>query len=109
MRFGMKHYLVGLAILTLSLPVWARTYKQSVEIKKDAMIGSTQLKPGSYSLMADDAKKELEIKQGSKTVATVPGAWVKTPQKIRASSVDFDGDKITGVDFSGSEQVFQIQ
>ena len=67
------------------------------------------MKPGSYSLTADDTKKELEIKQGSKTVATVPGEWVKTPRKIRASSVGFDGDKITSVDFSGSDQTFKVE
>ena len=109
MRLFVKHYLAGLAALTLTMPVWARTYKESLDLKKDTMIGSSQLKPGSYSLTADDAKKELDIRESGKIIATVPGQWVKIPQKTRASSVDFDGNKITEVEFSGSDQAFQVQ
>ena len=112
MQLCMKHYLAGVAsfaFLALTIPVSARTNKQSVDISKDTMIGSTQLKPGSYSLTADDAKKELEVRQNGKIVATVPGQWNKTPQKIKASLVTFDGDKVTEVQFGGSDQTFQLQ
>jgi hypothetical protein len=30
MRFRVKHYLAGLAVLTLTMPVWARAYKVGV-------------------------------------------------------------------------------
>jgi hypothetical protein len=107
MRFRVKHYLAGLAVLTLTMPVWARTYKESLILNKNAMIGSAQLKPGSYELTADDTKKELNILQKGKIIATVQGQWVKIPQKAGASEVDFDGDKITQVQFSGIDQAFQ--
>jgi hypothetical protein len=70
-------------------------------------IGSTQLKPGSYDFTADDTKMELNILQKGKIIATVQGQWVKIPQKAGASEVDFDGDKITQVQFSGIDQAFQ--
>ena len=107
MRFRVKHCITGLVVLTLTLPVWARTYKESLVLDKNTTIGSSQLKPGSYQLTADDAKKELNILQNGKIIATVQGQWVKIPQKAQSPSVDIDHDKITQVQFSGSDQAFQ--
>jgi hypothetical protein len=107
MRFRVKHYIAGLAVLTLTMQVWARTYKESLVLDKNSTIGSAQLKPGSYQITADDTKKELNIMQNGKIIATVQGQWVKIPQKAQASSIDTDHDKITQVQFSGSDQAFQ--
>jgi hypothetical protein len=107
MRFHVKHYIAGLAVLVLTMPVWARTYKASMTLDKNTTIGSAQLKPGSYDLTADDTKKELNILQKGKIVATVQGEWVKIPQKAQAPGFDTDHDKITQVKFSGSDQAFQ--
>ena len=81
MRLRAKHCLAILAVLTLTLPVWARTYKETINPEKDTMIGSTQLKAGSYDLSGDPAKKELQIWENGKVMATVQGQWVKLPQK----------------------------
>jgi hypothetical protein len=104
-----KHCLAVLAVLTLTLPVWARTYKETINPEKDTTIGTAQLKAGSYDLMADPAKKELQILENGKVMATVQGAWVKLPQKPQYSTVISDGNKITQVQFSGSDQAFQVQ
>jgi len=87
--------------------VWARTYKQTLVLSSNATIGSTQLKPASYELAADDTKMELNILQKGKIIATVQGEWVKIPQKAQSPGVDSDRDKITQVRFSGSDQAFQ--
>jgi hypothetical protein len=108
MRLRAKHYLAGLAVLIMTVPVWARTYKESLVLDKNTTIGSAQLKPGSYELTADDAKKELNILQKGKVIATVQGQWVKMPQKAQGAGVDSDNDKITQVRFSGSDQAFQL-
>jgi hypothetical protein len=107
MRFRVKHYIAGFAVLILTIPVCARTYKESLILDKSSTMGSTQLKPGTYQLTADDTKKELIILQNGKIIATVEGQWVKTPQKAQAASIDTDQDKITQVRFSGSDQAFQ--
>jgi hypothetical protein len=107
MRFSVKHYIAGLTVLILTIPVCARTYKEPLILDKSSTMGSTQLKPGTYQLTADDAKKELNILQNGKIIATVQGQWVKIPQKAQAASIDIDQDKITQVRFSGSDQVFQ--
>jgi predicted metal-binding membrane protein len=109
MKISAKYLLVGLATLTLTMPAWAHTYRQNLAVNKDTAMGSQQLKPGSYQLEFDDNKMELTIFQKGKVVATVPGQWAKIPQKAKISQVDSDGDKITQVQFSGSDQVFQLQ
>jgi hypothetical protein len=109
MRLRVKHYFAGLALLALTLPVWARTYKQSLAVNKNTTIGSAQLQPGSYDLTADDSKPEITIMQKGKVVATVPGEWVKIQQKAKSSNVESDGDKVTEVQFSGMDQAFKVQ
>ena len=109
MRLRAKHCLAVIAVLTLTLPVWARTYKETINPQKDTMIGSTQLKAGSYDLSGDPAKKELQIWENGKVMATVQGDWVKLPQKPQYSTVVSDGNRITQVQFSGNDQAFEVQ
>jgi len=110
MRLSMKHCLAGLAAVALTTPVWAaRTYKEPLSIAENTTIGSAQLKPGSYELAANDAKKDLNILQNGKVVATVPGQWVKLTQKPQYSMVISNGDKITQVEFGGTEEAFKVQ
>ena len=110
MRLRMKHCVAVLAVLTMTMPAWARTYKETISPEKDTMIGGTELKAGSsYELSADDAKKELKIVENGKVLTTVQGQWVKLPQKPQYSTVVSDGNKITQVQFSGSDQAFQLQ
>ena len=108
MRLRVKHYLVALAFLTLTMPLYARTHKYSLALSKNTTIGSAQLKPGSYDLTADDAKKELNILQNGKIIATVQGQWVKILGKGQGAGVESEDDKITQVRFSGSDQAFQL-
>ena len=108
MRLRVKHYLAALAVLALTVPVWARTYKAPLALSKNTTIGSAQLKPGSYELTADDTKNELNILQKGKVIATVQGQWVRIPPTAQTAGVDTDNDKITQVRFSGSGQAFQL-
>jgi hypothetical protein len=108
MRFRAKHYLAGLAFLTLTMPVWARTHKESFTLGKNTTIGSAQLNSGTYEFAADDTKTELNILQKGKIIATVQGQWVKIPQKALFGGIDSKDDKITRVQFSGSDQAFQL-
>jgi hypothetical protein len=67
------------------------------------------VKPGTYQLNADDAKKDLTVLQNNKVVATVSGQWIKLPKKVDNSSIMTDGNKVTQIQFSGSDQAFQPQ
>ena len=108
MCIRVKQFLVGLAILTLTVPAWARTYKYALAFRSNTTIGSAQLKAGSYEFTADDTKKELNILQKGKIIATVQGQWVKILDKTQGAGVDSQDDKITQVRFSGSNQAFQL-
>ena len=105
----MKCILAGFAALALVVTVQARTHKDTWNLDKPVTIGSTQLKPGSYQLNADDAKKELAVMLNGKVVAMVSGQWVKLPKKADYTSVETTGDKVTQVQFGGSDQAFQPQ
>ncbi|PYU68542.1 MAG: hypothetical protein DMG49_15725 [Acidobacteria bacterium] len=105
----MRYVLAGFAVLALVTAVQARTHKDAWNLDKTVTIGGTQMKPGSYQLNGDDAKKELTVLQNGKVVATVSGQWVKLPQKADYTSVETTGDKVTQVLFGGSDQAFQPQ
>src|SRR5579862_7558215 len=109
MSLRVKQCVAMLAVLALSLPAFARVYKQDITADKDTSIGGTSLKAGSYELSADSGKKELQIWSNGKVMATVQGDWVKLPSKPQYSTVVSDGTKITQVQFSGSDQAFQVQ
>ena len=109
MRFHTKYYFAALAALALTIPAYARTFKQTLVLNSNTTIGSTQLKPASYEVTGDDSKNEINFMQKGKVIATVPGKWTKILQKAVASSVVFTGDKITQVQFSGSDQEFAPQ
>ena len=98
-----------LAALAMTVPVWARTYKEELTADKDTNVGGTMLKPGSYELAADSTKTQLQIWSNGKMMATVQGQWVKLPAKPQYSTVVSDGNKVTQVQFSGSDQAFQLQ
>lgn len=109
MRLRVKQGVALLAVLAFSMPVWARTYKEQLTEDKETSIGGTTLKAGSYELSADSAKKELQVLSNGKVVGTVQGNWVKLPSKPQFSTVIADGNKITQVQFGGSDQAFQVQ
>jgi hypothetical protein len=98
-----------LAVLAMTVPAWARTYKEELTADKDTNIGGTMLKAGSYELSADSGKTQLEILVNGKVMATVQGQWVKLPSKPQYSTVVSDGNKVTQVQFSGTDQAFQVQ
>ena len=110
MRLSITRYALGVfATLALVATVQAKTHKNTWNLDKTVTIGSTQMKPGSYQLNGDDAKKELTVLQNGKTVASVSGQWVKLPKKSDYTSVETTGDKVTEVLFGGSDRAFQPQ
>lgn len=110
MRLSVMRYVLGsFAALALVTTVQARTHKDMWNLDKTVTIGSTQVKPGTYQLNGDDAKKELTVLQNGKVIATASGEWVKLPKKADYTSVEMTGDKVTQVLFGGSDQAFQPQ
>jgi hypothetical protein len=108
MRLKSIQLLSTIALLTLAAPVWAHTRTATAQISETTTIGGTQLKPGEYQLKVEDNATQLQITQNRKVIAVVPVQWIQLPQKPSTTDVQFDGNKITEVDFGGNTQAVQI-
>ncbi len=110
MRLHAKQFLGGLALLALSVPVWA-AHSDSVAFYSDGTttIAGTQLKQGDYQLKVKDNATELQVtNQDGKVVAHVPVQWVQNPNKPETTTVVVDNNKIVEVDFGGKTQAVKI-
>ncbi|HJZ52839.1 MAG TPA: hypothetical protein VJ228_11610 [Candidatus Acidoferrales bacterium] len=106
-----KSYLAAIAMFGLSLPLWARTNSVPLQVDHTLTIGNQQLKPGDYSLKANDGDNQLRIVRSDdgKTVATVPVQWIDLSQKARQSEVLMKEDRIVQIDFDGKTKAVEIQ
>ncbi len=111
MSISKKGYLAAIAILGLSLPLWARTNSVPLEVDHTLTIGNQQLTPGQYNLKATDGDNQLRIvrNDNGKTVATVPVQWIDLSQKARQSEVLMREDRIVQIDFDGKTKAIEIR
>jgi hypothetical protein len=113
-RRGMNIVFSALAALALALPVAARhdandnksAVKASMDLVTPATLGGTQVKPGSYSVSADDSK--VSLFRDGKLVAEAPIQWKDAPAKARYSAVVTDGDQIKEIHFNGKAKYVEI-
>ncbi|MGA7842829.1 MAG: hypothetical protein WBS17_10095 [Candidatus Acidiferrales bacterium] len=110
MEIRTKTCLAVVAVLVLSLPIWARTDSAQLEIDHPVTIGAQQLEPGTYNLKANDGEKQISIVRADngKTVASVPCEWIQLAQKPRQTEVLFDADRVVEIDFSGKTEAVAI-
>lgn len=105
-----KTCLTAVALLVLSVPIWARTNSAQLEIDHPVTIGTQQLAPGTYELKANDAQNQINVvrAEDGKTVATIPCEWVQLAQKPRQTEVLFNADRVVEIDFSGQTKAAAI-
>jgi hypothetical protein len=98
-----KSFLIAVAVLALSLPMWARTDSAQLVIDHPVTIGTQQLEPGTYDLKANDGENQISVVRADngKTVASVPCQWVQLAQKPRQTEVLFNADRVVEIDFAG--------
>jgi hypothetical protein len=98
-----KTSLTVVAVLALSLPIWARTDSAQLVIDHPVTIGTQQLEPGTYNIKANDGENEVNIVRADngKTIASVPCEWVQLAQKPRETEVLFNADRVVEIDFGG--------
>jgi hypothetical protein len=110
MEIRMKTFLAVVAVLTLSLPMWAGTDSAQLVVDHPVTIGAQQLEPGSYNLKAKDGEKQLNVirTDNGKTVASVPCEWVQLAQKARQTEVLFNADRVIEIDFGGKTEAVAI-
>jgi hypothetical protein len=113
MRLRLTGLFAALAVLLLTLPALAAknapgTNSATFSVHDPTTIGTTQLKPGEYSLQAVDGQNELEILQRGKVVGKAPCHWITLPAKAEQSEVLADQGKVTQVNFKGNAQAVQL-
>jgi hypothetical protein len=106
-----KTCLAVVAVLVLSLPIWARTDSAQLVVDHPVTIGTQQLEPGTYNLKANDGDKQISIARADngKIVASVPCEWVQLAQKARQTEVLFNADRVIEIDFSGKTEAVAIR
>jgi hypothetical protein len=112
MRIHANKFLGGLAVLAMALPLWAGTSSHNdstaFDVTQTATVGQTQLAPGHYTLQANEASNELNIRQNGKMVASVRCHWVQLPQKAHDSEVLANNNHVTEVDFRGRTEALKV-
>ena len=104
-----KKYLAVFAFSLITLPVWA-AHMDSItwEPNQPISIGTTQVKPGTYQLRAEEGQSELQVLQNGKVIATVPCTWMHLPNKAEYSEVQTNNNQVTQVQFGGRTEAAQF-
>lgn len=110
MELRAKTCITAVAVLVLSLPIWARTDSAQLVIDHPITIGTQQLKPGIYDLKANDAQNQINVvrAEDGKTVASIPCEWVQLAQKPRQTEILFNADRVVEIDFAGQTKAVAI-
>jgi len=105
-----KTCITAVAVLVLSLPIWARTDSAQLVIDHPVTIGTQQLKPGIYDLKANDAQNQINVlrAEDGKTVTSIPCEWVQLAQKPRQTEILFNADRVVEIDFAGQDKAVAI-
>jgi len=109
MRLKINQLLCAITLLTLAVPVWARTHSTTAYSDGTTTIAGTQLKAGDYELKVEDNGTELRVTQDGKLVAHVPVQWIQLPNKAKNTEVMIDNNQIIEVQFGGETQAVQIR
>lgn len=110
MRFQVKPYLAVLAIFAFAMVASAsmRTDSTRYNVTQMTKIGHTQLKPGNYTLKAQESKDQLRVLHDGKLIATVPCHWMKLAKKADNSEIFSNKNRVTRVEFQGRKEALKV-
>lgn len=111
MAIRMKSYLAAIAVLGISLPLWAHTDSVPFQVDHTLTIGTQQLEPGNYNLKSKDGENQLQIVRNSdgKTIATVPCTWIDLSRKADQSEVVTNENRVVEVEFDGKNKAIEFR
>ena len=102
-----------LVALALAMPVAARVGTNGtkpVSVKMEFLnpitFGGTEIKPGTYTVTADDSK--VTVMQNGKMLAEAPISWKDSAMKASYSNIVTVGDKVTEIHFGGKTRYAAI-
>ncbi|MFQ3580328.1 MAG: hypothetical protein SNJ67_01350 [Chloracidobacterium sp.] len=102
------------AVMLVSVPVWAAKRKRDMVIPRDCMVQGQEVKTGNYTVEYDDEQPgELLIRSGSREIARTKYTMAELPKPATADTVVFtnkDGvRKIARIEMKGSKMALQVE
>jgi hypothetical protein len=103
-----------LVALVLAMPLAARAVagnnskptSATMDVLSAISLGGKQLKPGTYTVTADDSK--VTLAQNGKVLAEAPVQWKDETNKARYSNIVTVGDQVTEIHFGGKMRYVTI-
>ena len=110
MRSYVKKCLAVAAVLLFAAVVWAstRTDTTRYDVTQTMKIGQTQLKPGNYTLKANESQYQLRVLHDGVLVATIPCHWVKLNRKANNTEIFSNKNRVTRVQFQGRQEAVRV-
>lgn len=100
-----------MALTAMSVSVWAKndsgdTITTSLKLTAATTVGTTQLAPGDYKVIADGSKAKFE--KGNKVVAEVPCTLKDFNGKINETTFVLDNNKLTEIQVAGKSKAIEF-
>jgi len=112
-RRGVNAVAPILIALVMAMPLAARVGTNgtkptttSMEILNTISLGGTQIKPGTYTVTADDSK--VTLTQKGKMIAEAPAQWKDGSVKARYSNIVTVNDQVTEIHFGGKMRYVSV-
>lgn len=106
-RRGVNRVVLFIVALVLAVPLVTRTAaangskstSATMDILTKVSLNGKELKPGTYTVTADDSK--VTLAQNGKVMAEAPVRWKDETSKSRNSTIVTTDDQVTEIHFSG--------
>jgi hypothetical protein len=82
------------------------TITTNLKLTSPTTIGTTQLAPGEYKVIADGSKAKFQ--QGSKVVAEIPCTLKDFNGKVNQTTFIIDNNKLTEIQVSGKSKTIEF-
>lgn len=111
-RRSLPFILAIIALAGLSVTAWAKKDDSSdavtanVKLTTALTVGSTQIAPGEYKVVAEGSKAKFE--QGSKVVAEVPCTVKDYSGKLNQTTFITDSNKLTEIQVAGKSKAIDF-
>jgi uncharacterized protein (UPF0333 family) len=113
-RRGVNQVVRILVVVALAMPLAARTWgangskstSTTMDLLNAVSLNGKQLKPGIYTVTADDSK--VTVAQNGKVIAEAPIEWKDETTKPHNSNIVTNNDQVTEIHFGGKMRYVQV-
>lgn len=110
MRSYASKFFAIVAVLLFAAVVWAstRTDTARYDVTQTMEIGQAQLKPGRYTLKANESQHQIQVMRNGKLVASVRCHWIRLNQKPASTEIFSSKNRVTRVEFAGRQEAARV-